>query len=253
MTATKEILNLIACNRESVNTREYYRPFESIYIKDALAFSQALCELRKTQENHAEILIHIMRLSLYFDIDIKQNRDTAKHIIQQTRNLRAISDFQTLMMLMDFFISFSDSAKNKHPQLYYTQKTEENIFQNLLALSDINNIPTANVYLTLYQAKFVSSCPTYIKTALKVATICDTLCGDGGKTYFSNRKPSTIQKDMIALQTIGLSNLSELFKEYLDKYSQTTHYPEKFSKQVNIRLEDSHYQTVIETFLIQNG
>ena len=255
-------------NKIEINSNQYYDFFEELYTKNLVDFSKAICFLRDRNDiiytqiqdqiekysniSIEKIMIHIIRLSFYFHIDVYGNVDTLKTVINSLRFNKtyqrntSLVDFIVLSECIELIMSVSKSSKLKKHQLYHENYELDNVFVNLIGVDEVTDIIMANIYYVCYQSKLVSSCPFYIKIALKAAKICDNLIGDGGEHYLKTHSKSKLEKDIHILNDVGLSALAVLISEYVKQLQYTN----KLKKQITNCLDLYNYEHYIECYLL---
>lgn len=271
-----------------LNTPEYYRPFEVLYTENRALFKRALRELASLQDETynsliaemeelkdyywEKILIHILLLFVYFDIETESVPALLKQLLNSTvrkiesnswkESARALGLFSVISWFLYNLIN--TSVDDTSTQLFFSEpKALKPLFKNFILLEDVTNIQMANIYNTLYNAKLVSQYPLYIKQTRSVAYIYDIhlVSSSAWQEYIFRCSPEKIRKDIIVLRTVGFERIAMLLEDIVNRLGQMTiaskdkrknicaHIIAKYAKRIEQTKKLETPRTVINRFL----
>lgn len=226
------------------NAPEYYHVFEAFYVNNERNFIQALLDLRNLSDESYKtfvakiaqisyycslrILVHILRLSLYFNVRTTEIPAELKALFVQSIVLQCDKDYS---IAHQGFLAFHsccalfDSVANPStgkPQLYYHERPVLD-FTDFILLHEVTNKPFAVLYEKCYRYKNVKQCPVYIKDALKAANLYDHLVGPlAWDLYLSKRSTQSIYKDISLLRKVGFDRIPCLLEELVSSVEEAT-------------------------------
>lgn len=221
------------CNSILFNSKEYYRPFEELYLSDGSLFVDSLINLRSGEYklfdtaqlsyySNERFLVHLLRVSVYFGVECDSLKSELNNVFQS-----AISDMNSdcyvtaecgrrlFQAVADFLKVVTNDETNGEIQLFYDDvKVSLPSFKGFILQEDVNDIPSALLYQFCAELGLVQKVPKYINNALKAALIIDSLYGSIlWEYYFQHHTHNRFCKDALLLQKVGFVSIPRMIME----------------------------------------
>lgn len=207
----------------------YYQVFENTYNEDRIRFADALLSLSKLNDSiydcltskinesrffcYERIIVGVLRIRVCFDIETESIRTAARRILDisidkiQSKDLgESWTGTHLYADISRFIFESIELSNNESPQHFLENKAKlKAIFTDFLSLEDVKNTQTASLYHDLYKHKMVSSCPLYIKQALRLSNIYENsfVSVSAWEEYFCKKSDDKIEKDISLFKQIG--------------------------------------------------
>lgn len=234
----KQRIGKAYCNCIRFNTTEYYNCFELLYETNQIEFSKALSALRNETKDigddfNAEmkvisnfcserIKIHILRLCLYFDIEIEDIDSSFKKLYEEIFVLLRSNNYEAewkggwaYFEYTELFRSIFDTNATFKQMFYKNNIPAIPSFMNFISLQNVIDIHSANLYILCARYKLVPNPPKFLKTAVKAANIVDHLIGGQWHSCLFNRSNKNILSEVSILEAVGFQLIPDLIKKII--------------------------------------
>lgn len=259
----------------AIGSSEYYGLFSPLHESDPALFSAAVCALRDTDDeiygafakeisnlydyDHRRIVLHALRLSLYYDID----RDTVPkqlkellHYAAKLQESHSFADYDSGARLFLAACNLPESAiadRDSHSaQLTFDCVSVRALFENFITADEVVDSHTAIVYELCYRHKAVTKCPAYVRKVGKVLGVYDRLYGIGWQMFLEKKSAKSVEGGIQLLEEAGFTQLVGLLRQARDykvAHPNAKQYPNPLSKAIWELITPEYLERTVRAYI----
>ena len=259
----------------AIGSPAYYQLFFPLYESDPALFACAIGALCNPEDaiygdfadefadlyhyNSRRIVLHALRLSLYYDIDRDTVPKQLKELLHYAAKLQESHRFEVYdsgarLFLATYNLLESAISDPQHPNAQATLSGDSvrELFAGFFTTAEVTDPHTAMVYELCFRHKAVKSCPSYIRKAVKVLGVYDRLYGIGWQMVLEKHSSKAVENNIRLLSEVGFTRLAELLRQALDykaAHPRSKQYPDRLSKEILELVTPEHRELTICAFL----
>lgn len=259
----------------AIGSPTYYQLFSPLYESDPALFARAIGALCNPEDviygdfadkfadlyhyDHCRIVLHALRLSLYYDIDRDTVPKQLKELLHYAAKLQESHSFEVYdsgarLFLATYNLLESAISDPQHPNAQATLSGDSvrELFAGFFTTAEVTDPHTAMVYELCFRHKAVAKCPAYIRKAVKVLGVYDRLYGIGWQMVLEKKSAKSVEGGMQLLEEVGFTELVGLLRQardYKAAHPRAKQYPDRLSKEILELVTPEHCKLTICAFL----
>ncbi|MBQ7324936.1 MAG: hypothetical protein IJW98_04265 [Clostridia bacterium] len=259
----------------AIGSPAYYQLFSPLYESDPALFARAigaLCnpddviyqEFAKEISNlydydHRRIVLHALRLSLYYDIDRDTVPKQLKELLHYAAKLQESHSFEVYdsgarLFLATYNLLESAISDPQHPNAQATLSGDSvrELFAGFFTTAEVTDPHTAMVYELCYRHKAVAKCPAYVRKAVKVLGVYDRLYGIGWQMVLEKKSAKSVEGGIQLLEEVGFTELVGLLRkarDYKAAHPNAKQYPNPLSKAILELITPEHLEQTVREYI----